>query len=99
MQRNSYWPLVSRRLDSIVVFLLAEGRDQLRFKIYGADGKLTIELFKKRESILMPWGLQPSKFVGPPLMVDELIYSAAVRHGTLASLEPMENQELRRPYG
>ena len=53
-------------LDSIVVFLLAEGRDQLRFKSCGADGKLTIERFQKRESILMTGALQPSKFVGPP---------------------------------
>jgi hypothetical protein len=98
MQRNS-WPLVSPRLDSIVVFLLAEGRDQLRFKICGADGQLTIEPFKKRESILMTGACNHPSLSTLPLMVDELIHSAAVRHGTLASLEPMENQELRRPYG
>jgi hypothetical protein len=75
MQRNS-WPLASPRLDYIVVFLLAEGRDQLRFKICGADGKLTIEPFKKRESILMTGACNHPSLSALPLMVDELIHSA-----------------------
>jgi hypothetical protein len=71
------WPLVSPGLDSIVVFLLAEGRDQLRFKICGADGKLTIEPFKKRESIWMTGACNHPSLSALPLIVDELIHSAA----------------------
>ncbi len=52
-RRSSYWirslqklSVLFRklRLDSIVVFLLGERRDQLRCKICGADGILTIDL-------------------------------------------------------